>query len=161
MPGLLARAWPVIWIGAVLLEIAAGGLAVWLAGRHGPALLAVLVNLSVCLRFGITLLPGRVPLITRYARFDEAGLPPECEGYTRGLTVAWTGLLGLFATVHSGAFLDLWSNRAVSAVQGAAMPLFFLAEHPVRGWLFPQLGRVTPWRTLRAMRTSFGAPHAA
>ncbi len=156
-----ARFWPAFWIGAVLLEVAAGGVAVWLAGRHGPALLAVLINLGVCLRFALTLRPGQVPLITRYARFDTAGLPPECEGYTRRLTAVWAVLLGAFALVQAGALLDLVTTRAASLVQGAAFLALFLGEHPLRGRLFPQLGPVTPWRTLRAMVTSFGTPHAA
>lgn len=161
MSGMLARAWPAIWIGAALLELAAGAAAVWLAGRHGPALLGVLVNLAVCLRFGATLRPGRVPLITRYARFDPQGMPAECEGYTRRLTAIWAGLTLGFALVHAGAFADLWSTRAVSLVQTVAFLALFLGEHPLRAWLFPQLGRVTPLRTVRAMVTSFGAPHAA
>ena len=36
-----------------------------------------------------------------------------------------------------------------------------LAEHPLRGRLFPELGPVTPLRTLRAMRLAIGARHAA
>jgi uncharacterized membrane protein len=158
---MLGRAWPALWIGAALLEVAAGGVAVWLAGRHGPALLGVLINLAVCLRFAATLRPGRVPLITRYARFDPHGLPAECEGYTRSLTLAWAALTALFALVHAGAFLDLWSTATVSLLQTAAFLTLFLGEHPLRAWLFPQLGRVTPWRTVRAMVNSFGAPHAA
>jgi uncharacterized membrane protein len=158
---MLGRAWPALWIGAALLEVAAGGVAVWLAGRHGPALLAVLINLAVCLRFAATLRPGRVPLITRYARFDPQGLPAECEGYTRALTLAWAVLTAAFALVHAGAVLDLWSMRLIALLQSAAFLTLFLGEHPLRAWLFPQLGRVTPWRTVRAMVSSFGAPHAA
>jgi uncharacterized membrane protein len=158
---MLGRVWPALWIGAALLEVAVGGVAVWLAGRHGPALVGVLLNLAVCLRFASTLRPGRVPLITRYARCDPHGLPAECEGYTRMLTTLWALLTAGFALVHAGAFLDLWSTRTVSVLQTAAFLTLFLGEHPLRAWLFPQLGRVTPWRTVRAMVSSFGAPHAA
>lgn len=149
--GGMVAAGSAIWVGGLLLELAAGGVAVWLAGRHGPALLAVLVNLLVGLRFAVTLLPGRVPLITRYARLDPHGLPASCEGYTRGLTAVWTALLACFATVHAGAFADLWTTREVAMMQTLAMSALFLGEHPLRARLFPELGRVTPLRTLRAM----------
>ena len=158
--GAMLAGWPAIWFGAFVLEAVAGGALAWIAGRHGPALLAVAVNLAVCVRFAVTLRHGSVPLITRYGRFDEAGLPRECEGYTRALTGAWTGVLFLFALVHAGALLDLWATRTASGVQGVALLVLFLGEHPLRGWLFPQIGRVTPLRTLRAMRLSFGARHA-
>jgi len=158
--GATLTGWPAIWLGAFVLEAAAGGVVVWLAGRHGPALLAVAVNLAVCARFVVTLRANSVPLITRYGRFDQAGLPRECEGYTRALTGAWAGLLLLFTLVHAGAFIDLWATRTASGVQAAVLLALFLAEHPLRGWLFPQIGRVTPLRTLRAMRLSFGARHA-
>jgi uncharacterized membrane protein len=153
--------WSAIWLGLLVLELAAGGVLLWLAGRHGPALLAVMVNLTVCARFALTLGPASVPLITRYARFDEVGLPRECEGYTRALTGIWAGLLGLFALLHAAAALNLWTTRAVSAVESFALLALFLGEHPLRGWLFPQIGRVTLRRTFRAMRLSFGARHAA
>jgi uncharacterized membrane protein len=158
--GAMLVGWPAIWLGALAVEILAGGVVVWIAGRHGPALLAVVINLAVCARFAVTLRPGSVPLITRYARCDEAGLPRECEGYTRALTGAWAWVLLLFTLAHAGAFLDVWTTRAVSVVEGCVLLALFLGEHALRGRLFPQLGRVTPLRTLRAMRVSFGARHA-
>ena len=33
----MAGAVPALWLAAVALEFAAGGLVTWLAGRHGPA----------------------------------------------------------------------------------------------------------------------------
>ncbi|HEV7265591.1 MAG TPA: hypothetical protein VGN83_11805 [Falsiroseomonas sp.] len=148
-----------VWLGLLVLELAAGGVLLWFAGRHGPALLAVAVNLAVSIRFAVTLRPGSLPLITRYARFDEIGLPRECEGYTRALTGVWAGLLGLFALAHAAAMLDIWTVRAVSTVESFVLLSLFLGEHPLRGWLFPQIGRVTLLRTLRAIRLSSGARH--
>lgn len=152
------RAFGAIWVGGLLLEIAAGGMAVWLAGEHGPALLALLVNLLVAARFAVTLRPGTVPLITRYARLDPCGLPADCEGYTRGLTAAWVVLLVIFASLHAASASGAWRTGDVALWQSLVMSAFFLGEHPVRAWLFPQLGRVTPLRTLRCI---WGARHAA
>lgn len=161
------RSWtgPALWALAILPELALGALAVWLAGRHGPALVAVLINLLVGLRFARTLRPGRIPLITRYARWDRMGLPVECEGYTRRLTAAWAGLLVGFALLHALALLDLWPTAAVARWQGMAFALFFLGEHVLRSLRMPQLGIATPWRTFAAIwqaSTRRGEhPHAA
>ncbi|WP_424813358.1 hypothetical protein [Roseococcus sp. YIM B11640] len=156
---------PAIWALAIVPELAFGALAFWIAGRHGPALLAAAINLVVCLRFAMTLRPGQVPLITRYARCDRLGLPPECEGYTRGLTSAWAWLLAGFALLHALAMADLWPMAAVGRWQAIAFTGFFLGEHLFRSWRMPQLGIATPWRTFQAIwraSTRRGeAPHAA
>lgn len=154
-------AWPVLWVAAIALEVLAGGAVVWLAGQHGPALLAVALNALVCARFAATLRPGAVPLITRYARFDRDGLPPECEGYTRALTWAWTVLIGAFSLAHAvPPLLGLGSTAMLSKAQGPIILALFLGEHVLRNLRFPHLGRATPWRTLRAMWASLGARHA-
>jgi uncharacterized membrane protein len=151
--GLAGRglAGPGLWALAIVPELALGAIAFQLAGRHGPALVAMLINLAVCLRFALTLRPGRVPLITRYARCDRMGLPAECEGYTRRLTLAWTVLLGCFALLHALAILDLWTTAPVARWQSIAFVLLFLGEHVLRSLLMPQFGLATPWRTLSAI----------
>jgi uncharacterized membrane protein len=156
----VAWSWPALWLIAVGLEGVAGSVAVGLAGQHGPALVAVLLNLLAGLRFATTLRPGRVPLITRYARCDAAGLPARAEGYTRRLTAIWAGLLGLFALAHAAAASPL-STAAVAYLQAGACTALFLGEHVLRSRRFPELGRATPWRTLRAIRVAAGAPHVA
>jgi uncharacterized membrane protein len=156
----VAGSWQALWLIALALEIAAGGVAVWLAGRHGPALVGLGVNLLVALRFAITLRPGAVPLITRYARHDPAGLPVRAEAYTRRLTGAWALLLGLFTLAHAAPMLGLWTLAMVSLVEGLACIGFFLGEHALRSRLFPELGRATPRRTLRAVCRAAGARHA-
>ncbi|TCH98018.1 hypothetical protein EJV46_12465 [Roseococcus sp. SYP-B2431] len=147
------RSWagPALWALAILPELALGAAAVWLAGRHGPALAAILVNLVVGLRFALTLRPGDVPLITRYARCDRMGLPAECEGYTRRLTAAWALLVAGFALLHGLTLLDAWPMAAVARAQGIAFVLFFLGEHVLRSLVMPQLGLATPWRTFSAI----------
>jgi uncharacterized membrane protein len=135
----------------ILPEFALGAAAVWFAGRHAPALVAMLVNLAIAGRFALTLRPGRVPLITRYARCDPAGLPPEAESYTRRLTMAWSALLLGFALLHSLAMFNLWPVQAITWSQTITVPVFFLGEHVLRTLRLPQLGVATPWRTLAAI----------
>lgn len=147
------RSWagPALWALAIIPELALGAAAAWLAGRHGPALVAMLLNLAVAVRFALTLRPGRLPLITRYARCDRAGLPPEGEAYTRRLTWAWTGLLTAFALLHGLSLSDLWPMAAVARGQAIAFVALFLGEHVLRSLVMPQLGIATPWRTLAAI----------
>ncbi|WP_431280929.1 hypothetical protein ACQW02_16085 [Humitalea sp. 24SJ18S-53] len=145
-----------VWLLAVAVEVAVGAVFVQYVGRAGSAVIAVLMNLLVCLRFAVTLLPGRVPLITRYARSDAMGLPADREGYTHALTAVWAALLGAFALLHAGAIPDLWSSRAVALAQAVVCPAFFLGEHWWRSRALPELGRATPWRTLRAIRAAGG-----
>ena len=159
--GAAARAGAALWIIALLLEIAAASAALWLAGRHGPALVGVALNLVIGLRFAATLRAGHLPLITRYARADMAGLPPKAERYTRGLTALWAWLLAGAALVHSGAVLDLWTTGTIASLQAVVFPALFLGEHVVRNRLLPELGRSTPWRTLRAIARSCTADHSA
>lgn len=159
--GEAARAGAALWVLALVLELAVGAAAVWLAGQHGPALVGVALNLLIAVRFATTLWTGRVPLITRYARADMPGLPPEAERYTRRLTIFWAWLLGGAALVHAGAAYGLWATGTVAVLQAVLFPALFLGEHVVRNRLLPQLGRSTPQRTLRAIALSFTSDRRA
>ena len=132
------------------LEAAAGAALLDLAGQAGPALLAALGNLLASLRFGLTLRPGREPLISRYARFDAAGLPDADGRYTRRLTLLWALLLGGFALGFLAA-AGLGGAGALARLQPLACLGLFLGEHALRRRRFPALGPVSPLGTLRAI----------
>lgn len=136
------------------LEVVAGGALLAWAGAAGPAALAALGNLVASLRFGLTLLPGREPLISRYGRHDVAGLPDDGR-YTRRLTAVWAAVLAGFALAFLGAALDLWPARALAGLQPVTCATLFLGEHLLRRCCFPGIGRVTPLRTLRAIYLSY------
>jgi hypothetical protein len=141
----------------LLLIGASVALAVLLAGNP---LAAALGNAAVALRFGLTLLPGREPLIAQYSRFDWAG-PPE-GGYTRALTLAWALLLGGFALAHAALGLAGLDDTPLAVAEPVICALLFCAEHGLRNRRFPQLGRATPLRTLRAIGLAHGlVRHAA
>jgi uncharacterized membrane protein len=153
------RAWLASACGTGLLALllvlgveAAGGAAILrLSGEAGPALLAALGSLLASLRFGWTLRPGAEPLISRYSRFDAAGLPDQDGRYTRRLTAAWAVLLGAFALAFLAAALSLCPTAPLWRLQPAACATVFLGEHLLRRRCFPALGRVSPLRTLRAI----------
>jgi hypothetical protein len=136
---------------------ASAALAVLLAGNPVAAALG---NAAVALRFGLTLLPGREPLIAHYSRFDWAG-PPE-GGYTRALTFAWALLLGGFALAHAALALAGIEEAPLTVAEPVICAILFCGEHALRNRRFPQLGRATPLRTLRAIGLAHGlVRHAA
>ncbi|MEN0077226.1 MAG: hypothetical protein AAGC69_22765 [Paracraurococcus sp.] len=126
----------------------------------GHPLAAALGNAAVALRFGLTLLPGREPLIARYSRFDWAGAPEG--GYTRILTLAWALLLGGFALAHLALALAGIRDAPLAVAEAAICATLFCGEHALRNRRFPHHGRATPLRTLRAIGLAHGlVRHAA
>ncbi|SDC94251.1 hypothetical protein [Belnapia rosea] len=141
----------------LLLVAASVVLAVLLAGNPVAAAIG---NAAVAARFGLTLLPGREPLISHYSRFDAAGQPEG--GYTRALTLAWALLLGGFALGHAVVALAGWKDAGLAVAEPVVCLLVFCGEHALRNRRFPQLGRATPLRTLRAIGLAHGlVRHAA
>jgi uncharacterized membrane protein len=138
--------------------IAAGALAL-LVMRPGVAewMLSGLPLVGDCLlaaHFGLTLRPGREPLIAHYMRAELGAVPPECRRYARGLTALWSVVLAGLALVHLAAMLGAWPGIAASLTLHAILiPGLFLAEHPFRAHSFPHLP-ASPIRTLRSMARS-------
>src|SRR5215475_12621588 len=68
---------------------------------------------SLLLAFGLTLRPGREPLITSMARRLHGEVEGELAAYTRGVTVAWTIFFAvqliLSITLFCFAPLVVWS----------------------------------------------------
>lgn len=118
LPGLRARsigAW-LAWLasGTLLGVLAARG-----AGRFALDLMPALVNAILCTLFARTLKSGRQPLIARFIGViegDERLALPGVAPYARGLTIAWSLLLGtqacalvLLAASLPGAPLAAWA----------------------------------------------------
>ena len=144
-------------LAAILAFDVLAGLALQrIAGPAGAALVAALGNGLVALRFGATLLPGREPLISRYSRFDSAGLPDPQGRYTRGLTTFWAALLGSFCLIDATAIAAAHPIAVLSAIEALVCVMVFCGEHAVRNRRFPQLGRATPLRTVRAICLAHG-----
>ncbi len=152
-------------LGAALSLVPLGALCAWIAARTRPRVLAAAfvaaaagalwlawgalerhytsvffaehagINLALALVFGRTLLAGREPLCTRFARMLHGTIPPEVERYTRRVTLAWTvffaALSAASAALYLAGFLAAWSLLAniLSPLLVAAM---FAAEYAVR-----------------------------
>ena len=57
----------------------------------------ILINAALAYLFGSTLLPGRDPFISRFARIEQGALPADLARYTRRLTWIWALLFTVMA----------------------------------------------------------------
>jgi len=140
-------------LGYAVEFIASGVVVAWI----GPAYPAAFWTMVFAARFAVTLLPGREPLISRYSRYDSSRDPEAQASYTRGLTALWAILLTGFAALYVIAGLRAWSVGPMALAQLFFCMGFFLAEHLERNRRFPEDGRATPLRTIRAIRRAEAA----
>jgi uncharacterized membrane protein len=152
-----------IWRGvgampAVLAAVAAGllVLAYWplLSRNFSVVYLAQQCGfyLIMALTFGVSLLPGRVPLCTQLADRVHGPLSPRELRYTRSVTVAWVIFfvlnLALTCVLFGLAPLRIWSIF----VNFCSLPLIlamFVGEYAVRRRALPELKRSGLIATLR------------
>jgi uncharacterized membrane protein len=115
----------------------------------------VFFNMSAMLLFGLTLLPGRVPLITRFSRFDKKQAASKAvDRHTRILTAIWTCFFALIVGVTvgmavSGAFLA--ASWLVSVLSPAGAAALFLLEHLYRYFRKDLFDQASVFRTIRLM----------
>lgn len=158
LPGILSDRIPVR-----LLFLAIGAIAFFSVIGYGepgagPYILLtapVCINLMLMGLFGVTLLPGRIPLITRFSRFDRlqtAG--PEVDRHTRMVTALWVGYFAVIvaATVTLalvGNFLA--ASWVVTVGSPAGSAALFLLEHLYRYIRRDLFGQASVFRTLRVI----------
>jgi uncharacterized membrane protein len=112
--------------------------------------------------FGRTLMAGRVPLCTQFARrvHAPATLTPGHERYARQVTLAWTVFFAGMAIASTLLFflapLSAWSVFA-NFLTPLLITLLFIAEYAVRYRLLPHAPRTHILDAVRAFMGS-GAP---
>lgn len=127
------------------------GLALYLgAGTpYAVFLPSLAVHLLLAWFFGRTLAPGRVPLVTLFARFvhGTAALGPERERYTRQATWAWFGFFVAMAAISAAlaafAPLAVWSLFA-NVLGAPLVGAMFAAEYVYRRRRLAALPHVPP-----------------
>lgn len=167
-----AGPWQLLIVGAAAALLVAAAA----ASPTAPLLLPpVLIPAAVAFAFGRSLLPGRTALIERVVRVFHAPALPEAAvaGYARGVTWAWTLLLGALALTNAwlvvqmlpGGLLDLAGFLPRWPVSRASFAWFantgtylligglFVLELAVRVWRFPDDRFSHPLRFLREART--------
>lgn len=143
----------------VFLSVGAAALAVALGYGDmatGPYLLLaapVFLNLTAMFLFGVTLLPGRVPLITRFSRFDRKQTSsPAVDRHTRLLTGLWTMFFAAVVAstillIALGSFLA--ASWVVTVISPAGSAALFLLEHLYRYLRRDIFGQTSVFRTIR------------
>jgi uncharacterized membrane protein len=161
------------------LAVAAIGAAIVIGVAHGappvPLLLPpVLIPASIAFMFGRTLRPGSRPLVERVARgFHAPAVPqPAIIRYARGVTWAWTLLLGGVAAINAALIVNLVPGGLIDFAgftpRWPATPAAFVwfgnsgtylliggmlvAEFAVRVWRFPDYRFKNPLQFIREAR---------
>ena len=105
--------------------------------------------------FGVTLLPGRTPLVTRFAERLDPGFRPGMAGYTRAVTWAWclffAGQLLVSLLLLMLAPAAAWC-LFVNGLDAALVAVMFGAEYGVRRLRFRGHEHVPLATLLRAVR---------
>lgn len=117
----------------------------WLLHADGGAYVLYLPSLLIpCLAlsaFAPTLLPGRMPLITRVAEAADGPLSTAQRSYTRYVTWLWTVALALILAVTLGLLLfrsvHAWSVFA-NGLSYLLLGALFVGEYAVRRLRFPE-----------------------
>ena len=145
--------------GALLAAMPVFAVSLWSA-RAFPLLLLyappVVINLALCALFAGTLLPGRDPLVTGFARMERGGqLPADLARYTRSLTAMWAGFFALMAAISAGLAatgpLTAWS-LFTNFLNYLLVVLLFVIEYSYRRVRYRHHAHLSPWQMICRMR---------
>jgi uncharacterized membrane protein len=110
------------------------------------------INLLLLWAFGRTLLAGREPLITGFARLVHGTLPPYLEAYTRNVTAAWSIVFALQVIVSAALFAfgsrELWS-LFINVLSFPLVVATFVVEYLYRIMRFPHFPHTSIWTGVR------------
>jgi uncharacterized membrane protein len=129
----------------------------WLTTHHSWLFLLEHVGTYslLCATFGRTLLRGRTPMISQFARIVHGELSPALMAYTRAATWAWTlyfaGIAGLSLLLFWLAPISVWSTFAY-LLGIPLLALMFAAEYAARCFVLPPAERAGPLEAIRAYR---------
>ena len=96
----------------------------------------------LCIAFARSLAPGRVSMVTLFARMVHGTLAPAMERYTRQVTLAWSIFFGTMALVSTALFfaapVKVWSGFA-NFLTAPLIALMFIVEYAVRRRMLPDV----------------------
>jgi uncharacterized membrane protein len=148
MLGVLGLLCIALWAGWPALENHFG-LVYWL--QNMGMLLVLFIT------FGRTLIAGRQPLCTRFARAVHTVVTPQHEIYTRQVTIAWTLFFAAMALASTLLFflapLVTWSVFA-NLLTLPLVALMFIGEYGVRRWVLPEMRHMHILDAVRAFRNA-------
>jgi uncharacterized membrane protein len=151
-----------LWYAVLLIA----GVVIFLAEqeqRLGQAALGIphaAINMFLLWFFGRTLLRGKEPLVTRFARIVHGTLTPQIEIYTRRVTIAWcvffvaelmaSVLLFRFASASTWSLFINFLNLPLVA-------LMFVAEYGYRVIRLPDHPHVSILTAIQVFSKDFAA----
>lgn len=147
--GTLSMAWNSAWRKTMLVLFGIGCAAIvmaWSRLEHHYSLIYWIehagTEFMLCLMFGRTLVAGREPMCTYFARLVQGPLTPALERYTRQITQAWVIFFASMAMastlMYYAAPLETWSLFA-NFFTGPLIALMFVAEYIVRRRVHPHM----------------------
>lgn len=125
-----------------ILSVAAAIALLWLGadsiGRHLP-LVYLLQNVSadaaMMSMFGISLVRGHEPLVSRFARMVRGSLSPPIADYTRKVTAAWAlffaSMIVVSLSLYAFAPISVWSVFA-NLLAFPLVCVMFIVEYTIR-----------------------------
>jgi uncharacterized membrane protein len=119
------------------------------------ALPSIAFNALIAIVFGLSLRPGRTPIILAIATWAMAPEPvkPDFQRYLRTLTLAWAIFfvtMGVIAAVLALAAPFSWWSLFTNVLSWPLIGAFFCGEYLVRRIGFPHLPGHTPLQTIAA-----------
>ena len=154
------RAWK-----SLALIIAAGVLFGWWFSQHAQLSTTWIyliqhagAHASLAVLFGSSLLPGRLPLVTRMASLLHPEPDADRNRYTRQVTWAWTIYLATIALTSVTLFLAGWTvawSWLANVLTLPLLALMFVIEFIVRKYRLPNEapGRLSDgWKAYQQMR---------
>jgi len=156
------------WLGPLAILSVCG---ILLAERAGfrltglPGVPHAVVYASLLVAFGCTLLPGRVPMLTRVVVAVRGPMPPKIIRHTRRVTFAWCCFFAAQLLVSLGLYLfaplETWSFF-VNVLNLPLIVLMFLVEGTYRYFRFRDipLDRFSELVRLVAKTTERNVGHA-
>ena len=145
-----------VWLAVLLVA----GLLVYLVEQRERMGLVVssgmshaAVNVLLLWYFGRTLMRGREPLITRFARRVHGALQPEMELLTRRLTITWCVFFAAQLIVSALLLLigplGAWS-LFINVLNLPLVVLMFVGQWVYRGVRYPDCPRASIWHAIEA-----------
>jgi uncharacterized membrane protein len=153
--------WRLAWILAIALTTLAILLVVPMHSANASLvyqLQYLAMQAALAVLFGRTLLAGREPLVTRFARIVHGTLPPPIERYTRAVTTVWTAFFGVMAVIAMALYAlaprEAWS-AFVNLLTIPCVAAMFAVEYAVRRIRFPDFEHVSIVEGARAFQRAF------
>jgi uncharacterized membrane protein len=139
-------------IAAALLALLA-----WVPTEELLKVPPVIIYLALAAWFGRTLLPGRQPIISRFASLERGELEPVLARYTRRLTVMWSAFFAVMAVTSAALALfadaESWS-LFTNGLNYLLMALLFVGEYAYRRVRYSQYEHASFPRMLRMLFTA-------